>query len=1016
MAVATQATTSRPPQGVELDARTLARELSRQLRGEVRFSPGSRALYANDASVYRQLPIGVVIPRDLNDVITTAEICRRHGAPIGARGCGTGLAGQTVNEVVMLDFSKYMNKIVELDPEQRLARVQPGVVLDWLRDKAEEHHLTFGPDPATHSRCTLGGMIGNNSCGTHSILAGVTADNIESLDVLLYDGTRMTLPSAVGDDELQRTIDGGGRSGEIYGRLRDLRDRYAELIRERYPQIPRRISGYNLDRLLPEHRFNLAAAIVGTEATCALVLEARCKLIDSPQFRSLVLVGYEDCPAAADQVPWVMEFDPIALETFDGRLVRNELALGRKRRTDLLPGGDAWLLVEFGADSKDEADEQAERFCDAAGKRGDHHGIKLYEDTGEISEVWEIREGGVGHSKIPGEHPGWPSWEDAAVAPDRIGDYLRDLERLCDKHGRRISCLFGHVGHGCVHSRIDWDFLTPEGVRNYRAFMEDAGDLIASYGGSLSGEHGDGHARAELLPKMFGPELVDAFREFKAIWDPDGRMNPGKVVDPYPLDTHLRMDPSFVTRPVTTEFAFPGDGGSFAAAAERCFGVGACRDQNAVMCPSYQVTLEEKHSTRGRARMLFEMMRSDSELENSWRNEEVKEALDLCLACKGCLHECPVRVDMATYKAEFLSHYYEGRVRPRQAYALGLIRWEAQLASRAPRLANLLSQRQPFAALGKRLAGVAPERSLPAFAPRTFKRWFNDRGGAARGSGERVVLWPDTFNDFFHPQVAIAAVETLEAAGFEVVVPQRSLCCGRPLYDYGMLKLARRMLRGVLDGLRDEIRAGVPVVALEPSCGAVFRNELTNMLPHDEDAKRLARQTYSLGEFVAQRAQGWEVPQLDAQGGRPLPLPPARDQRHRLRPGGTRPDGPRLRGTRHRLLRARRLVRVRAGRTLRGVDQGRRAEAAPRCPRGVSARARDDRRVQLPLPDPARLGSRGAASCAGGPDGDARGPERPRDTAPRGPLLVVVTGQTRAGSRFAPSPHVVTRYVYSPWN
>jgi FAD/FMN-containing dehydrogenase/Fe-S oxidoreductase len=774
------------------------------------------------------------------------------------------LAGQTVNEAVMFDFSKYMNELIELDPDKRFARVQPGLVLDWLRDAAEEHKLTFGPDPATHSRCTLGGMIGNNSCGTHSIIAGVTADNIESLDILLYDGTRLTLPSAVSDEELEHTIAQGGRVGEIYARLRDLRDRYGDLVRERYPKIPRRISGYNLDRLLPEGGFNLAAAMVGTEGTCGLVLEARCKLIDSPQHRSLVLAGYEDCPAAADQVPAVMEFDPIGLETFDRQLVRNELAKGFKRHPELLPDGDGWLLVEFGADSEAEAAEQAERFAEAVkrGKCGDHLGLKVYEDEEQIAQVWEIREGGVGNSKVPGEHPGWPSWEDAAVAPEQIGDYLRDLKRLCDKHGRRISCFFGHIGHGCVHTRIDWDFLTAEGLRNYRAFMEDAGDLIASYGGSLSGEHGDGQARAELLPKMFGgPEIIEAFREFKAIWDPDWKMNPGKVVDPYPLDTNLRMDPTYHSRPVVTEFRFPQDGGSFAAAGERCFGVGACRDQSGVMCPSYQATLEEKHSTRGRARLLFEMMRSDS-LKDGWRNEEVKEALDLCLACKGCLHECPVQVDMATYKAEFLSHYYSGRVRPRQAYALGLIRWAARAASLAPGLANLLTQRQPFAALGKRVAGVAPERTMPAFAARTFKSWFSEREGRSGAGHRRVVLWADTFNDHFHPEVAIAAVEVLEAAGFEVVVPQQSLCCGRPLYDYGMLKLARHLLRRVLDGLREEIQTGTPVVAVEPSCGAVFRNELTNMLPDDEDAKRLARQTFTLGEFLAQQAEDWDMPQL----------------------------------------------------------------------------------------------------------------------------------------------------------
>jgi FAD/FMN-containing dehydrogenase/Fe-S oxidoreductase len=852
------------PEGVEsIDRRALARDLARAIEGEVRFSDGARALYANDASVYRQVPLGVVIPRSADDVVAAVAVCRDHRAPIVARGCGTGLAGQTVNEGVLFDFSKYMHELLELDPERRFARVQPGIVLDRLRDAAEEHALTFGPDPATHSRCTLGGMIGNNSCGTHSIMAGVTADNIEALDILLYDGTRLTAPSSVSDEELEEAIGAGGRVGEIYSGLRGLRDRYADLMRERYPQIPRRISGYNLDALLAEKGFNLAAALVGTESTCALTLEARCKLVHSPQHRSLVLLGYGDCGTAADQVPEIMEFGPIGLETFDRRLLNNELEKGFKRHPELLPGGDAWLLVEFGADSKEEADEQAERLLAAMRKKdGPHVETKLYEDPKQIKEVWEIREGGVGHSKIPGKHPGWPSWEDAAVAPERIGDYIRDLEALCGKHGRRVACIFGHVGHGCVHSRIDFDFLTPDGVRNYRRFMEEAAELVGGkYHGSLSGEHGDGQARAELLDRMFGPELVQAFSEFKAIWDPDRKMNPGKVADPYPLDTNLRMDPHYRTLPVRTRFRFHEDNGSFAAAAERCFGVGACRDQEGTMCPSYQVTLEEKDSTRGRARMLFEMMRGDV-VRDGWRSEEVKESLDLCLACKGCKHECPVRVDMATYKAEFLSHYWSRRLRPRHAYALGLIWWEAQIASRMPRVVNALTHREPVATLAKKAAGITPEREAPVFAERTFRDWFASRPRVASGR-PRVVLWADTFNNHFHPEVAVAATEVLEAAGFEVSVPEQRLCCGRPLYDYGMLTLARWHLRKILDALREQVEAGTPVVALEPSCGAVLRDELQNMLPHDEHAKRLGRLTVSLGELLALHAPDWRPPSLD---------------------------------------------------------------------------------------------------------------------------------------------------------
>ena len=840
------------PAGVEdVDRRTLARELAQAVSGEVRFSDGSRALYANDASAYRQVPLGVVIPRTVDDVLATVNLCRELGAPVFARGAGTGLAGQTVNEAVLIDFSKYLRRLVDIDYEAMRARVQPGLVLDRLREKAEERNLTYGPDPATHSRCTLGGMLGNNSCGVHSILAGVTADNVESLDIVLYDGTRLTVSRG------EQAIRGPGAE-QLLRQLRDLADRWGDRVRAGFPRIPRRISGYNLDRLLPEHGFDVAAALVGTESTCCLVLEADLKLIPSPQHRSLVLLGYDAPWTAADHVPEVMEFEPIGLETFDRRLVDNELKKGFKRHPELLPGGQAWLLCEFGGDTKAEADAKAERMVSAFKKKKDKEylDLKLYEDEQEVKQVWEIREGGVGHSKVPGEHPGWPSWEDAAVAPERCGDYLRDFDKLVNQHGLRVSCYFGHVGHGCLHTRLDWDFSTRDGIRRYRAFMEDAAALVASYGGSLSGEHGDGQARAELLDRMFGPELVEAFREFRAVWDPDARMNPGKVSDPYPLDTNLRMAPPYRPRPVETYFSFHDDGGSFAAAAERCFGVGACRDQEGVMCPSYQATLEEQHSTRGRARLLFEMMRSEV-LEDGWRSEEVKEALDLCLACKGCRNECPVRVDMATYKAEFLAHYYEGRLRPRQAYALGLIMFWARLAAWAPRPANALAGSR----LGKRLAGIAPERTPPRFAPEPFTWWFRRR--PARTGGRRVILWPDTFTNYFEPEIAKAAVEVLEAAGCSVELPRGHLCCGRPLYDFGMLKLARRQLEQILERLRPEIRDGVDVVGLEPSCVDVFRDELLNVLPHDEDARRLSKQTFSLVEFLTDRLD-WRPPTIDA--------------------------------------------------------------------------------------------------------------------------------------------------------
>jgi FAD/FMN-containing dehydrogenase len=628
----------------EVDGARLAADLRAAIAGEVRFTPGDRALYSYDASIYRQVPIGVVLPRDEHDVVAAVEVCGRHGAPILGRGCGTGLAGQTVNAAVVVDFTKHMHAITDLDPQARRARVQPGVICDALRDAAEEHGLTFGPDPATHDHCTLGGMIGNNSCGTHSVMAGKTVDNIEELDVLTYDGTRLQV-GATSEDELARIIASGGRRGAIYAGLRHIRDTYADVIRTGLPDIPRRVSGYNLDQLLPENGFHVARALVGTESTCALTLGATCRLVHSPPERSLVVLGYRDSPAAGDDVAWLMEFEPIALEFMSRKVIEHlhakDFDFGG---SDLLPGGDAWLLVEFGADTKKEADSRAEALFAALSKRPNAPTHKLFEDPNEETLVWEARKHGVGSTRLPlslGGHYGWPNWEDAAVPPERLGDYLREFQALLDKH-HYDGVLFGHAGHGCTHCRIDFDLRSEQGITSFRRFMDEAADLVVSYGGSLSGEHGDGHGRAELWPKMFGPELMHAFAEFKRVWDPDGRMNPHKLIDPFPIVSKLREGTGFRPLQLTTAFAFPEDGGSFAEAAGRCFGVGACRHvEGGVMCPSFMVTREEKHSTRGRARLLQEMSRAAGPVDGRWRSAEVKEALDLCLACKGLPRRVP---------------------------------------------------------------------------------------------------------------------------------------------------------------------------------------------------------------------------------------------------------------------------------------------------------------------------------------------------------------------------------------
>ncbi|MDQ3894196.1 MAG: FAD-binding oxidoreductase [Actinomycetota bacterium] len=854
--------TRTPAELADADARALARELAATIRGEVRFSPGSRALYATDLSAYRQVPIGVVIPRDVDDVVATVAACRHYGAPVLARGGGTSLGGQTCNVAVVLDFSKYMNRILELDPARKLARVEPGVICNQLRIAAQEHGLIWAPDPATYEFCTLGGMIANNSCGVHSVMAGRSSDNVEELEILTYDGVRLRL-GATSDEELERITADNGRRGAIYRQLRELRDRCADLVRERYPDIPRRVSGYNLDDLLPEKGFHVARALAGTEGTCALTLAATVRLVPWPAARTLVVLGYPDQYGAADQLMDILAHGPIGLEAVDGTVIENMRRLRfNLREVDLYPEGGAWLLAEFGGDTRADAVDRARALMAELKRRsnGGAPSMKLFDDYAEQKRVWLVREGAIGVSRVPGELETWSCWEDAAVAPERLGDYLRDFKRLLDRHGY-YCVFFGHYGQGCVHSRITFDLKSAEGVRRFRAFMEEASDLVLAYGGSLSGEHGDGQSHAELLPKMFGKELVEGFREFKAIWDPESKMNPGKVVDPYPLDSNLRLGAEYRPRPVKTHFRFPADHGSFAEATERCFGAGKCRrTEGGTMCPSFMVTREEMHTTRGRAHLLFEMLRGEA-IVRGWRDEHVKESLDLCLACKGCKGDCPVSVDIATYKAEFLSHYYAGRLRPRSAYALGLVHWWARLAARAPALANLVTQQPLLARAAKAAAGLAPERALPHFASKTFTTWFRERGSRNRG-GRRVVLWPDTFTNHLHPEIPRAAVEVLEAAGYEVELPRRSLCCGRPLYDYGMLALAKRQLRQILDALSAEIAGGVPVVGLEPSCIAVFRDELVNLFPEDERATRLARQSFLLGEFLATEPE-YEPPRLE---------------------------------------------------------------------------------------------------------------------------------------------------------
>lgn len=835
--------------------------LAAALRGEVRFDDGSRALYATDSSNYRQLPIGVVVPRDIDDVVATLALCRRHRAPVLARGGGTSLAGQCCNEAVVIDVSKYLNRVVALDAERRLATVEPGCNLDALRDAAEVHRLTFGPDPSTHNRNTLGGMLGNNSCGVHSVMAGRTSDNVQALDILTIDGLRFRV-GRTSDAEFAAIVGAGGRRAEIYRALKALADRNAERIRASYPTLPRRISGFGLDQLLPEHGFNVARALVGSEGTCVFICGAELQLVPSPPARVLLVHGFPGIAEAADRVPEVLAADPIGLEAIGEVLVANI----RKKHLDeeyleLLPEGDGgWLLAEFGGDSAGEAEAKARALMQSLQRSGAAAGARLLREPAQQLKLWTIREQGLpATARVPDLDDTWEGWEDSAVPPEKLGAYLRDFGRLLDAHGYH-GALYGHFGDGCVHVRIDFDLRSEHGIAAYRTFAYAAADLVVRYGGSLSGEHGDGQSRAELLPKMFGRELVDAFREFKAIWDPDGLMNPGKVVDPYPMDSNLRLGADYDPPAQKVHFAYAGDRGNFARTTLRCVGVGVCRrTHGGVMCPSYMATREEKHSTRGRARLLFEMLRGDP-LKDGWKSDAVRDALDLCLSCKGCKSDCPMGVDMATYKAEFNAHYYEGRLRPRAAYSMGLIARWSRAAALAPGLVNAVMRMPGMSRALKWAAGVHPRRRFPRFADHTFRHWF-ERHAPANAAGDPVILFADTFTNHFDPQIAIAAVEVLEAAGCKVAVPQRALCCARPLYAWGMLDTARERLVQCVDALDADMKDNTPVIVLEPACCAALRDELPGLMPSDERAARLARNTLTLGEFL-QRRKGWQPPRL----------------------------------------------------------------------------------------------------------------------------------------------------------
>jgi len=843
-----------------IDLSALERDLRAEVEGEVGFDTGSRALYATDASNYRLVPLCVVVPRTVEDIARAVAVAHRHNAPVLNRGGGTSLAGQCANEAVVIDSSRWCNRVLSIDPQARTAVVEPGTILDDLQNQAAPHGLRFGPDPATHGQNSLGGMIGNNSAGVHSVVAGVTADNVESLDIVTYDGFRLTV-GPTSDDDLRSIIQAGGRRGRIYSELLALRDAHIQQIRDQYPAIPRRVSGYNLDQLLPEKGFHVARALVGSEGTCATILRATLRLIPTRPHLLLLAIGFDDICTAADFVPRLLDFGPEGIEGIDHRLITNMKAKElHAEDVTLLPRGDNWLMVEIGGDTPEDARQTAEAIRATLTDDRAVQAIRIYEDADEQRRLWKVRESGLGGTAfVPGSRRDtWPGWEDSAVAPDRLGDYLRDLYKLYGQYGYH-GAMYGHFGDGLVHTRIDFNLHGEDDVQRMRAFLFAAADLVVRHGGSLSGEHGDGQARSDLLGRMFGPDIIRAFQQFKHIWDPDGRMNPGIIVNPRHNDTHLRLGPRYKVKELDTWFSYAEEGGSFTRATLRCVGVGKCRQKSGgVMCPSYRATRDERHSTRGRSHLLQEMLYGEV-IRDGWQSDAVMSALDLCLSCKGCKSDCPVNVDMATYKSEFLAHHYQGKVRPRAAYTMGRIHRWARMFAPVPGLPNLGTGLPLFGRISRAAAGIHPDRPVPKFATRTFRNGFRPDGQSA--GGPLVVLWTDSFCNHFEPQHLWAAARILQSAGCRVEIPRSNLCCGRPLYDFGWLDEAKALLVECMEGLEEPLSRGAWVVGVEPSCITTFQDELSNFFPDDDRARRLKERSMMLDRFLVQ-VLDWQPPVL----------------------------------------------------------------------------------------------------------------------------------------------------------
>ena len=830
----------------------------------------SRLLYATDASLYEMEPVAVVFPRTADDAAAAVEVARAHGVPILPRGGGTSLAGQGVNHAVVLDFTRHMNAVLEIDDQRRLARVQPGVVLSELNKATRPRGLHYPIDPSTANRATIGGGIGNNSCGTHSGLYGKTVDVIESMDVILSDSEALRF-GAVDQRQLSALIDAGGREGRLYRDLRDLAQRERAEIGERFPDIPRRVSGYNLDTLLDPQGVNLSQMVVGSEGTLAVVTEATVQLAPLPARRGILAAHFRTLIEAAEATVVANARRPAAIELVDDIIIeRCRSSVGYAPLAEFVVGTPgAILLIECFADNDSELVEQLRTIQSELESRGMGYAFVAETDPAAQTRMWQMRQAGLGLlMSMHGDPKPVAFVEDTAVPPERLPEFVARFDAAVRAKGLRAG-YYGHAAAGCLHIRPVVNVKDPVGLDQTEALASEIADLVVEFGGSLSGEHGDGIARGAFLEKMFGPGLVEAFRETKRIFDPDGLLNPGKIIDTPPFRDNLRLSPETINHEPHGWLDFSSEGG-LARAVEMCNGQGACRKFDGGMCPSFMVTEDEEHSTRGRANLLRQVLNGAVPLEEL-SGDRLHQALDLCVECKACKAECPSGVDLAKIKYEVLAHRHREHGVPLRDRAFANISALLRAGSLTPALANFMAS-TPLAKLALRRLGVNPLRPLPRLAPETFNQWFRRRTAPAQPSvrGD-VVLFDDTFTNFVHPSVGIAATKLIEALGYRVIRVEHRTCCGRPSISKGLLDDARSLAERNVSALRRYAESGVPIVGTEPSCLLTLRDEYPLLL-RDEAASLVAGQALLFDEWLARELETNDLAPIFAGSRGPLAL------------------------------------------------------------------------------------------------------------------------------------------------